>query len=390
MKKTILGIGLFFMAISSGLSQTTIPVYKIGIFAPLFLDSLFNTGGAYKYGKEIPKFAMPGLEFVQGAQTALDSMHLFDENLQANVYDTRSYSRPLATLIRMGKLDSLQLIVGSVRDADYRTLADFAMRKHIPFVSATYPNDGGITGNPFTIIMSSTLRAHCEGIFSYAVQNHGMDNILLLRKKGEQEDRVTGYFKAINEPDGKPLLNIKTLYIDSTFSAAKLQQKLDSTHSNIIIGGSLDETFAVTLADAANEMHEKYSITLIGMPNWDGFRSLQRKGSYEEFPIYYTTPYYNSKWDNYSKILINSYNKKYKNRPTDMAFKGFESVYLFTKLLVKHPNDLMSNLNDKTFKVFCEYNFRPVVKKGAATPDYIENKHVYFMKLLNGVTSKAW
>jgi len=74
-----------------------------------------------------------------------------------------------------------------------------------------------------------------------------------------------------------------------------------------------------------------------------------------------------------------------------MAFKGFESVYLFTKLLTRYPNDVMRHLNDKTLKVFNEYNFRPVtLKKENEVPDYFENKHLYFVKIVNGTASRAW
>jgi hypothetical protein len=389
MKKVVFFIAFILLAVGS-MAQTTVRTYKVGIFAPLYLDSLFNTSG-YKYGKSVPKFAVAGLDFVQGAQVALDSIRLWDENVDAYIHDSKSYSKTIPSLIKAGKLDSLNLIIGSVKDAEYRQLADFALLKNIPFFSVTYPNDGGITANPFTVIMNSTLKAHCEAIFSYILQNHGTDNIFIVRKKGSQEDKVAGYFKAINEQDGKSLLNIQTIYADSSFSSDKIQPRIDSNKQTIIIGGSLDETFAGSIANACNDLHEQYPITLIGMPNWDGFKTFQKKGNYEEFPIYFTSPYYNNKWDNYSRMVINAYQKKFKTRPSDMAFKGFEAVHLFTKLLVKYPNDMMSHLNDKSYKVFCDYNFRPVAsQKNAAVPDYIENKHLYFVKLLNGTASKAW
>src|SRR3989442_10862331 len=109
------------------------------------------------------------------------------------------------------------------------------------------------------------------------------------------------------------------------------------------------------------------------MPNWDGFKALTKTDEYENFPIYFTSPYFNNKWDNYSKMLINGYAKKFKGKPTDMAFKGFECVYLFTNLVINYPNSLVSHLNDKTFKVFSEYNFRRVSLKKNAVPDFYEN-----------------
>lgn len=383
----------FFNATAQTDTSKMLPTYRVGIFAPLYLDSVFSNS-SFRYKEGLPKFIVPAVEFVQGAQIALDSMSAGKENIRAAIYDSKSYSQPVSVLIKNKKLDSLNLIIGSVKDVDYKQLADFALLKNIPFISATYPNDGGITGNPFTVIMTSTLKAHCEAIYSYLLQSHGTDLIFLCRKKGSQEDKVAAYFKALNEPDGKPLLNIQTLNTDSSFTSEALKNKLDSNRHSVVIGGSLDEGFASSLTAACYGLFQVYpanSITLIGMPNWDGFTSLHKKSSFEDFPVYFTSPYFNNKWDNYSKMLTAAYSKRYKTKPSDMAFKGFESVYLFTKLLAKYPSDFLSHLNDKTAKIFCEYNIRPVMlKKENTTPDYLENKHLYFIKLMNGNISKAW
>lgn len=116
-----------------------------------------------------------------------------------------------------------------------------------------------------------------------------------------------------------------------------------------------------------------------------------KKNELADFPVYYTTPYFNGKTDLFSRWLTESYRKKYKTLPGDMVFKGFEAVYSFTKLLAFYPDSFMSHINDKNFKVICDYNFRPVMlKKENGIPDYFENKHLYFVKILNGATSLAW
>lgn len=373
-------------------STPVLKTYNVGIFAPLYLDSIFTSSGNLKDKKAIPKFVLPSVDFVQGAEIALDSMKLWNANVQAFIYDTKSYTAPIPTLINNKTIDKLDLIIGSVKDFDYKQLADFAIKKNIPFISATYPNDGGVTANPFVTVVNSTLKAHCEAIFSYILQNHGTDKIILFRQSGAQEDKVAAYFKDLNDTDGKNLLNIQIINVDTGITAAFLRSKLDTTKQTVIIGGSLDESFANDLTSACFDLHKQYyPITLIGMPNWDGFKSLVDKNKYDGFPIYFTSPYYNSKTDSYSKMITSAYQKRFKSKPSDMAFKGFESAYLFTKLLAKYPNDFMSHLNDKTFKVFTDYNFHPVkLKMDNTIPDYFENKHLYFVKILNGNISKAW
>ena len=389
-KKIIVLIAIFFVwthsAEASG--RDSLRTYKVGIFAPLYLDSVFN-GSAYRYSKNFPRFILQGLDFVQGAQIALDSMQIAGGRIMATIYDSKSETAGIESLITKRKLDSLDIIIGSVKDEDYFQLANFALLKNIPFISATYPNDGGIKNNPFLVIVNSTLKAHCEAIYSYILQNHGTSNIYLCRKPGAQEDRVAHYFKEINEPDNKPLLNIKTINIvDSNFNSIKY--KLDSNYNSVIIAGSLDEYFAYHLSKEVAELNSTYATTLFGMPNWDGFKTFSKKNAFTDYPVYFTTPFYNTKWDTHSKMIKDMYLKKYKGIPSDYTYKGYETVYTFLNLMLKYPDNVISHLNDYPVKVFCEYNFKPVFNNGNDKPDYFENKHLYFMKIEKGKVSKAW
>lgn len=389
MKKITFFTSFLFVGINCLFAQNTKPLktYRVGIFSPLYLDSVF-TDNNYTYGKKFPKFSQQGLDFVQGAQIALDSMPLPNGNIIANFFDSKAAVTTISWLINNNKLDSMDLLIGAVKDAEFLQLANFAKQKNIPFISSSYPNDGGVSANPFLVIVNSTLRAHCETIYSYLLQNHGTDKIFLCRKKGAQEDKIAEYFKHINETDGKPLLSIETLNFDDDFSI--LKNKLDSNRKSIIIGGSLNESFATDFVNNAYTLSDTYPLEVIGMPNWDGFSAL-KKSALKDFPVYYTTPYSNTKTDLYSKKIKQVYAKKYKGVPSDMTYKGYESVFVFARLLTRYPNDFMSHLNEFAYKVFNEYNFKAVyVNRNKSIPDYFENKRLYFMKILNGKILKAW
>lgn len=389
MKKSVpftIGFVLLILSTSFG-QQTPLKTYRVGIFSALYLDSVFSNN-EYNYGKKFPKFTQQGLDFVQGAEIALDSLPLPNGNIIATVFDAKSTQNDIPWLITNHKLDSLDLIIGSVKDADFTDLAKFAKQKNIPFISATYPNDGGIIDNPFLVIVNPTLRAHCETIYSYLLQNHGTDKIILCRKKGSQEDKIADYFKMINGTEGKPLLNIQTINFEDDFS--KLVNSLDSNRKTIIIGGSLNETFASGLVNVVYPLKGSYPLEVIGMPNWDGF-SFLKKSALKDFPVYYTTAFINNKANTYTKQITQVYSKKFKGVPSDMAYKGFESVYIFARLITRYPDDFMSHLNEFAYKVFNDYNFKAVyVNKKTQIPDYFENKRLYFMKIYNGKSIKAW
>ncbi len=366
----------------------TSKIYKIAIFAPLYLDSVF-INSQLDYDKALPKFIMPAVDFIQGARIALDTISLYGKQAQAYIYDSKSYTQNIAWLIKYKKLDDIDIIIGSVKEPDYHELADFALQKSIPFISATYPNDGGIIANPYLFIVNSTLKANCEGIFSYLLQKHGTDKIYIIKRKGD--DRIDNFFRELNTSENKPLLNIRTIMIDSTISSYSLINRIDSNHTAVIIGASLDEAFAKNLADACYPIQKKHSLVLIGMPNWDGFKSLARRDAYKDFPIRYTTPHYNSKNNSFDTLLTKKYFQLYREKPSDMAYKGFGITYYFTKLLLTYPADFINHINDSAFTVFHDFNFRPVyIDKKNKLPDYYENKHVFIMEILNGDIVREW
>lgn len=359
--------------------------YKVAILAPLYLDSVFENG-SLKNDKSIPRFVMPGVDFVQGAMIALDTIQMNGKKVEARIFDSKSEKTPVTTLIRNRQLDGMDLIIGSVRNPEYSYLAQFAVRNNIPFVSATYPNDGGIKKNPNLFIVNPTLKAHVDGIFSFLLQRHGTDNIYLVKQKNDH--RIENYFKAANSIDGKTLLKINTISLDSSISTYGLRNRIDTSKQVVIIGASLDETFSVKLADAIYPIQKNTPVFFMGMPNWDGFRSFYQKDAYTDFPIYFTSPHYDGQKNAYSEFLTDHYFQKYRAKPTDMAYKGFETTYYFTNILLNHNDNFIDNVNKDRYAPFHKFNFRPVFSNSADTiPDYYENQHLFVIKILNGKES---
>lgn len=364
-------------------------VYRVAIFAPAYLDSLFS-GNTLKNEKVIPAFAMAGLDFIQGAEIALDTINLEGKKVETYIYDSKSVREPLVSLLKSSRFDHIDLIIGSVKEPEYSYLARFAQQRGVPFVSATYPNDGEVRQNPYLVIVNPTLKVNCESIFSYIMQRHGTDNIYLVKQKND--NRIANYFRDINFADGKPLLKIKTISLDSSISPAGLRYLIDTTRPCVIIGATLYETFAKKLADAIYPIQKNNKVYYIGMPNWDGFSSLYQADAYPDFPIRYTSPHYVVKDSSFITYLDSRYFKTYRAHPSDMASKGFEITYYFVSLLLKDHARFMQELNDTSLAVFHDFNFQPAFhsKSPDATPDYQVNKHLFMMQILNGETVREW
>jgi hypothetical protein len=357
---------------------------KIAVFAPLYLDSAFN-GNNFKLGNtNLPKYLLPGLEFYNGIMMAIDSLNADGVNAEVLIYDSKQTEKGIQDILTNPALEGLSLIIASFNNRnEIRPLADFALSKRIALISETYPNDGGVSENPYFVLINSTLRTHIDALYKYLQRFHSTDHLIWVKRKGALEDMIQGFFSELQKKTPSLALRIKTVEMTDSLNQQTLVAALDSNRNNVLICGSLNEPFGnaivKTLAD-----NKDYKGTVIGMPTWDGFKDLS-KPEYKGIEIIYSSPYNFPRTDKISVAITNKYRTKFQARPSDQVFKGFESMYHFTKLLIKHREAFLNNLSDKSFKVFNDYDIQPIrFKRDNPIPDYLENKKIYILKKLDG------
>ncbi|HTI11931.1 MAG TPA: ABC transporter substrate-binding protein [Puia sp.] len=356
--------------------------HQVAIFVPLYLDSAFDASNNYRYDKSFPKFINPGLEFYEGAQLALDSLQKEQAPLDIQIYDTRSTTQSLAQVLQSPAFQKTELIIGYVMPGELQQMAAAAAQHNIPFINVNFPNDGGVTNNPSFVILNSTLRTHCEGIYKFIQRNYPTKPIVLFRKKGAQEDHLQHYFMDIEKSTASVPLKIKYITLEENFSAATLAPYLDSNTQTICVAGSLDETWARNFCQALASLNKTYTSSIIGMPTWDNIDFTAPQYSGEE--IIYSTPFYSNPADNLVKEIQQVFKVKFYSRPSDMVFRGYETTYRFSRLLLQAGKGLNSSIGEKKYKVFNDFDIQPVLNRQTMTLDYFENKKLYFVKKTDG------
>ena len=393
--KSLLCLLIFLQCTVGANSQTTTndSVYKIAVFAPIFIDSAFN-GNNYKVtGNYIPKTMLPGLDFYNGIMMAIDSLQKEKANIEVIFFDSKSSQEPMKKILALKVWDSVSLIISSFKDrADIKPLADFALSKEIPLVSATYPNDGGITENPFFILLNPTLKTHCEGIYKHIQKNYSTGNLVYVKRKGRLEDEIQSIFTEMGKTTPAIPLKYKTIELSDVFTIENLQNVLDSNRQNIVICGSVNESFGIKLVNIL-QSNKKYSAIAIGMPTWDGLKDLNKPlidETNKGIEIVYSTPYYFSKNTSLVKHLASKYKETFFARASDWFYKGFETMYYFSNTLTKNKGLIFNHLTDKDFTIFNEFEIEQVLpNKDAVLPNYWENKKLYFFKKQNGITKSV-
>jgi hypothetical protein len=378
MKRGLKITALFFLLLSgfyktNAQSSSTLQERKtIIVFIPLEIDAAFN-GSEYILGNNnLPKTMLPALDFYNGVMMALDSMKKTNSLLDVRIIDAKQKNNPLTTLLTDSVLQKTSLIISAITSRpDTKILADFALTHQIPMVSAIFPNDAGVTNNPFFTVLNPTLKTQCEAIYNYIQTNFSKNTILYLKKKGATEDYIQNIIVDKSSKTSKSFLNIE-LTDSVTFS--DLAPYLDSTRQNILLCGSLKESFGAAIIKSINE-NPAYKAIVIGMPTWDGEKSL----NVANVEIIYASPYFFDGNEKLFKQLTAAYKLKYLGRPSDQFFKGYESMLYFT-----------TSLFTKQKTVFNSFILMPVYNADSKSQvDYLENKNLYFFRKQNGQIKSA-
>ncbi len=384
----------FFFLISISISfcakaqnDSAAKVHHIAIFAPLYLDSAFDETGSYRYDKNFPKFLNPGLEFYEGAELAIDSLQQEGVPLEFTLYDTKSTKKTIAQILQSEEFQNIDLIIGHVSTLELRQLASAAAHKNIPFINANFPNDGNITKNQNLVILNSTVKTHCEGIYKYLQRNFATQSIVVFTRKGVMEDRLKNYFLDIEKNTASVPLKMKFITLEKGYDQKQLKPYFREDVQNIFVLASLDEAFAKDFCFQLSPLAKTFKTTVIGMPTWDNISDFSQP-LYNGLEIMYTTPFYINQNDSLVTHIQQYFKTNFYMRPSDMVFRGFETIYRFAKLLQEHGNNITTNIGEKKFNVFNNFDIEPVyLNKQNTSPDYFENKKLYFIKKVDGNVS---
>jgi len=326
---------------------------------------------------------MPGLELVEGAFLAMDTLNKLKAPIELMVVDTRATAQSLLEQLKNASSQNLDLIITHCSTSELQTIAAFGYEKNIPVVNINLPNDAGVTNNPFLVLLNSTLRTQSIAIYNYVQTKFPKQPVVVFRKKGKLEDMIRGYWDETAKTNKSPQ---KWIYVDlpDSFTEDHLISKLDTIRQTICIAGSLDEAFGKKLVlHLATLSKQRYKSTIVGMPTWDAIREFS-KPEFRGVDIIFCTPYYNDRTDSVSQQVQRFFINTLYARPSDLALRGYEAVWRFSRLLMRYGNGINSQLAANEFDLFREIQIHPVFSTDKQL-QYFENKKLYFFKWQYGI-----
>jgi ABC-type branched-subunit amino acid transport system substrate-binding protein len=352
--------------------------YRVEVLAPLYLNELVK-GGKTVYKSHLPDKVLPGLNFYQGIKLAADTLNGLGYNLDVYVHDITDPSKTIDLLLKGGRLDTADLIIGAVQSSQVAQLAALAKKKNINFVSVLTPVDAGVKSNYYFSIIQPTLESHCEAIRAAVRKRERHTTNLLMYYRSTVPVDVQAYKYLTRD---SPFAYTKVL-VNTILPNDKLRNFLDSNSSNIIVMPILDVTYATQLLDQLSKSFPKYQFEVFGMPSWKGMSALRKAGSHSNLGIHISSPFYFDQSNSAGKGFSDAYNNKFGGRPAEMSYRGYETLYWYAYLLKRYGTVFNDHYADNGAAPFTRFRMTPNQSNEGNT-QYYENTHVYIYRYQGG------
>jgi ABC-type branched-subunit amino acid transport system substrate-binding protein len=348
--------------------------YRVDVLLPLGLDALTSKQSA----KQSNEGSQIGINFYEGLRIACDSLATQNVRLQVYVHDIYDEKGKVSYLIDQKIMDATDLIIGAVQSNEIPPLAQFAKDKKVNFVSALSPADVGQENNPYFIIVQPTLRTHIEAMIQYGKMKFGTAPTYLIYRDNEVEKESYKHLK-----NGLEAENLTEIKCSSTVSTDFFIEKFDSSRVNVVYVNALEIDFAGRILNALAALPASYRLEVLGMPSWKAIHSITVAGQYPNMNIYFTTPFYFDPTTRNGQYVQQEYKKYSAAKPSEMVYRGYETVYWLGNLLHRHGRYFNNQIQSKQSAPFSNYQVSPQYNDDNNFL-YLENKELKMFKYSNG------
>lgn len=330
------------------------------------------------------------VEMYEGILLAADTLRALGLNINIHVHDIESDTVGVTRLIRSGRLDRMDLIIGPVHSNNLSIVASYAGGLGIPVVSPVQLNNNLLlASNPLLFMASSSLEV-AQNAIAGKMRDYYNSNIVLIHSDTSGGYQDIGGFRdmIVNElssimPFEEIRLKDMVFYSRSVFgndSINRLAHALSERTGNVVIIASEN---APVMSESLTDIHtltRKFDLTVFGYPSMRYLDNFDHKICFDLGLMIYS-PY----WIDYAQKDVMQFNSdfraKFITEPSEMsyAWQGYDIVYYFLSGLALHGKEFLSHPEiHNPDLLHTEFNFRRRTNN-----DGFENQELFLIRYSN-------
>ncbi len=281
------------------------------------------------------------IHFYEGVLLATDSMQRAGMNIQLHVYDTNQKQYVVDSLVRSGSLDGLDLMIGPTFPELQRRLTDFTLKNRIPMISPLSSSGNFEAHHPWYFKVNPDRQYLIDKTADYLAEAYSDANFIVLRVGAGGNSPEAELVKLVRERLGHfgPSSGHGRFHEYRLSSDAEgLKALLFEDRENVFIIPSETEAQISVAVTTLNALAETYPVTLVGLSNYNRYRSIQTE-YFHRTKLTYLTPYF----VDYRSPEVNRFIRKFRHQfaaePNQYSFQGYDVAFYFMSALFRYGKD---------------------------------------------------
>ena len=312
-------------------------VNSIVLLLPFELDKIKSepTRADVKHS-EVP------LDFYQGFKVALDNLVQEGYNFKLTILDTRDNTSQNARLAVTPEVQSADLIVGPIFPKEipvFSNAGKLTYSLQVSPLAASKPSQFNI---PNLVSLVAPIDLHSEGLADYLDDIKKTNDRIIIINKLDDDSR--GFLNPL-----KQSLTKKGVSYSEITDLNQIGDIVSTNGKNFVVLGTLDRYSVNSILARLVETQAQLGLTieLFGHPNWS-------KASFDSINLNLlktkiTTSYYVNTFKSNVRDFERKYIEEFRIKPSEYAYKGFDTGYFFGSLLGKYGADYPNHLTSEEY-----------------------------------------
>lgn len=275
------------------------------------------------------------IDFLMGAQMALDSLERLGLNAEVHVLDTEGTTDKMNKILNSPPMQQADLVIGPFFSQNIELVAQWAQNNHKHVVVPVSAPASIIEGNPYVSLAVPSDLTLLGGLAKYIAHKHWDDQVFLIKAVTQEEKDRNKYFKRVLEMYGNQMgRQIPIKEVGRSASGREFANLFDLDTHNVFISFSDNAQgvmkFINNINNAKNQSpkHGRAKVTVFGLRNWHNIDPLN---SYykNRFELHTAMPSHINYNDLRIENMVFNYREKYKADASQFSLQGFDVVFFF-------------------------------------------------------------
>lgn len=339
--------------------------WKVVLMIPLYLNEADSVNPEKATPDAIDSWnSLKFLPFYEGFRLAADSLKAAGLHLTLYVFDVGKDSLKTSQVLKKSEVKQADLIVGLLFQKPFQMVARFARENRIPLVNPLSERPDVVKDNEMVFKVVPAKNAQLEAIADFMQKKMLRNQILIIRNGNFRDKDIADRLK-------KECMS-RNLNVTLAEGQDVAISKLSKTKDNTVVAFTDNNVYALDLMRSFYELRNDYSITLIGLPDWDRIERLDND-FLNGLGTHFAVPSFVDYSDPGVKQIMRRFQQIYKADPEPLAFQGFDVGYYFLSAMMKFGKQMPSCINDFRLRTSqADFEFS---RQGKNQNNGFENRH---------------